>query len=103
MEVAGMERLVEEMTSQDFVGLNIWCLYLHRIVLHLHPPSDDTWSYASAGVSIIKIEMSRLDWYSQGSWQNDSLGYETTCTPNNHTLVHGDSLAFLDIYNVRSE
>lgn len=39
-----------------------------------------------AGVSITKIEMSRLDWHSQGSWQDDSLGYETTYPQNNHTL-----------------
>lgn len=59
--------LAEEMTSQDFVGSRIQYLYLYKTVLHLHPLSNDTKSYARTGVSVIKIETSRQDWYSQGS------------------------------------
>lgn len=59
--------LAEEMTSQDSVGSRIQYLYLYKTVLHLPPLSNDTKSYARTGISVIKIETSRRDWYSQGS------------------------------------
>ena len=57
----GAKDLAEEMTSQDFVGSRIQYLYLYKTVLHLHPLSNDTKSYARTGVSVIKIETSRQD------------------------------------------
>lgn len=42
--------LAEEMTSPDSVGSRIQYLYLYKTVLHLHPLSNDTKSYARTGV-----------------------------------------------------